>query len=148
MYVKFSDKIFNKIEDHWQDYWQDNWVFWVLLQPIAIASIDLRSCLIHCRAINMITFGNFYLSLTSIYSVNSLSKLKIKDSFEICLSWGFQNCPWYWILTKNWLKNAGQRQMKISESAHVYRPTVYVLVINQCVEISLNMTFIGYASHH
>ena len=77
---------------------------------------------LHCRAINMITFRNFHLSFTSIFSVISLSKLKIKDSFEICSSWGFQNCPWFSILTKNWLR---KWQIKISESDHVYRTTVY-----------------------
>ena len=61
------------------------------------------SCYVHCRAINMITYRNFHLSLISIFLVNSLSKWKIKDRFKICPSWGFQNCHWFSILTKNWL---------------------------------------------
>ena len=59
--------IFNKIEDHWQDYWQDNWVFWVLLQPIAIASIDLRSS---CSSRN-----------TVLYLFVSVIKRKLEKSF-------------------------------------------------------------------
>ena len=36
-------------------------------------------------------------------SVNSLSNLQIRDSFEILMTSRFQNCPWFSKLIKNWL---------------------------------------------
>ena len=58
------------------------------------------SCLLANRRINRCT----------LVIIESLSQLKIRDSFGICLSWGFQNCHvdflffqfsahllWYWL---------------------------------------------------
>ena len=36
-------------------------------------------------------------------SFKSWSIFKNRDSFEICMSWGFQNCSWKFNLTKIWL---------------------------------------------
>ena len=38
------------------------------------------------------------------YSYKSWSIIKIRESSEICSSWGFQNCPWKLNLTKIWLR--------------------------------------------
>ena len=47
----------------------------------------------------LISFSSF--SLPNI-SVNSSSNSKIRDRFEICLSWGFWNC--HWLFKLNWLR--------------------------------------------
>ena len=48
-------------------------------------------------------FGNGALPSTLNNSVNSSSNSKIRDSFGICLSWGFRNCHWFLELMKDWL---------------------------------------------
>ena len=40
------------------------------------------------------------------YSFKSWSIIKTRDSFRICLSWGFQNTPWKLNLMKIWLSKS------------------------------------------
>ena len=41
-------------------------------------------------------------TLNLIIEMKNAISWAIKDSFEKLRSWGFQNCPWYWKLNKNW----------------------------------------------
>ena len=75
------------------------------------------------HAINMITFGNFHLPFSqSILCQNWKSRTVLKSSwradFKTILDFQFwQRIDWV---------NAGQRQIKISDSDHVYCTTVYI----------------------
>ena len=42
------------------------------------------------------------------FSIKSWSNIKIRDSFEIYMFSAFQNCPWFWNLTKIWLRYWGK----------------------------------------
>ena len=48
---------------------------------------------------------NWYFVLLN-YSFKSWSIIKTRDSFRICLSWGFQNTPWKLNLMKIWLSKS------------------------------------------
>ena len=48
------------------------------------------------------------MSFTSIFSTLSWSKLKSRNSFEKLRTSRFQNCPWFWNLTKIWWRNWGK----------------------------------------
>ena len=47
-------------------------------------------------------------SLISIFFAYSWSNFKIRDSFEKLRTCRFQNCPWFWNLTKIWWRNWGK----------------------------------------
>ena len=55
------------------------------------------------------------------YSCKSWSIIKIRDSFEICRSWGFQSCPWKLNLTKIWLRKSRYKTIDISISKKCLR---------------------------
>ena len=59
----------------------------------------------------------------SIILVNSSANSKIRDTFEICLSRGFQNCHWLLKLMKTWLRylrlKARLNFQKVSESMNL-----------------------------
>ena len=42
------------------------------------------------------------------FSIKTWSNFKIRDSFEIYMFSAFQNCPWFWNLTKIWWRNWGK----------------------------------------
>ena len=53
-----------------------------------------------------------HLSFISIFSAYSWSNFKIRDSFGKLRTCRFQNCPWFWNLSKIWWKN--WRKTKVS----------------------------------
>ena len=48
-------------------------------------------------------------SLISIFFAYSWSNFKIRDSFEKLRMCRFQNCPWFWNLTKIWWRKFGNK---------------------------------------
>ena len=65
--------------------------FW--LRYLRLKTVDIFQKLISSSSFSL-----------SIISVNSSANSKIRDRFEICLSWGFQNCHWLLKLMKTWLR--------------------------------------------
>ena len=54
--------------------------------------------------INPLSWIRFFLN----FSIKSWSNFKIRDSFEKLRTCRFQNCPWFWNLTKIWWRNWGK----------------------------------------
>ena len=54
--------------------------------------------------INPLSWIRFFLN----FSIKSWSNFKIRESFEFYTFSAFQNCPWFWILTKIWWRDWGK----------------------------------------
>ena len=84
--------------------------FW--LRYLRLKSVDIFQKLILSSSFSL-----------SIISVNSSANSKIRDRFEICLSWGFQNCHWLLKLMKTWLRylrlKARLNFQKVNESMNL-----------------------------
>ena len=84
-------------------------------------------------------------------SVNSLSNLQIRDSFEILMTSRFQNCPWFSKLIKNWLSYL-RSKVWVSETHTLQFLTISTPISNRVnspttARSYYAITLYGYSSH-
>ena len=74
---------------------------------------DTRGVFLTIKMNIFLPYHRHLVSFTSIFSASSWPKSKIRDSFGKLRPCRFQNCPWFWNLSKIWWRNWRKTKLSI-----------------------------------